>query len=121
MSKDTLPGVPNSMTTGAGWCGQHGAYLVYSGQPSGCPRCRQIPRGVCPTHGRIPAGYACPACELRDSSTLAERRMDALQERQAFLFSLVLDLYGQLEQRDSTWRSLRDRLMRLESLFTSNA
>lgn len=116
------PTIPSTtMTTGAGWCGQHGAYFVYSGQPGGCPRCRAIPRGHCPTHGRIPGGYACPACELRDTSTLAERRLDALYERQTFLFSLVLDLYAQLEQRDSTIQALRARLGRLEGIFTSNA
>lgn len=115
-------GISGTMLSGAGWCGQHGAYVVYAGQPGGCPRCRAIPRGHCPTHGRIPAGYACPACELRDGDgPEAARRLDVMHERMMLQFQLILDLYGQLEQRDALVKQLRDRVFRLENFFTQQA
>lgn len=97
----TIAGSGSSSTTtlGAGYCAEHGYYPITTAQAS-CPAC--APRGHCPTHGRIPAGYACPACELRMRSGGAlDQRIDQLYERLTLQFDLILDLYRQLATRDA--------------------
>ena len=86
-----------------------------------CLFCAHAKRGVvCPFHGRIPAGYPCPACELRRAladeraATVLSMRITVAQMHLALLESQLAVERIRAAMQQSEIDALRLRLALLE-------